>query len=103
MKSRRLTGFLLRPITATYYIAKEHCGQMLGDIGSRVGIKHHYRPLDAGRDRREQLKSLARHRPFHRAEPSNVSARAGEARNESGANRVGNDRKYNGDGRGLAL
>jgi hypothetical protein len=29
MMSRRLTGFLLRPITPTYYIAKERCWQML--------------------------------------------------------------------------
>jgi hypothetical protein len=28
--SRRLTGFLLRPITPTYYIAKERCWQIVG-------------------------------------------------------------------------
>ena len=53
---------------------------------------------DARRDLLKQFQPLAGHRRLKIGEPSDVAARPRKARNESVANRIGNDRENDGNG-----
>ncbi len=63
----------------------------------RVGVEHDGDPFDAWRDLREQLQQLASNFPFCVDEAGDIPARERKARNETSANRVGDDHKYDRD------
>src|ERR1700727_58650 len=64
---------------------------------SRIGIEHDGCALDGGRELREQFQPLAPGCRWQVAEAGDIPSRAGQARNEPGADRVAHEHKHNRD------